>query len=889
MPRYIRYKRLKQQINFLNCDDLDKWEDTCNYRLSEYYDVCDSNCNCATTDGVEPILQYRWNNINPNYGYYCENNDRYYKQRKEVSYDNGQTWLYVIPEEYRNGELYETNSKFCTSDDIMFEYKLDETRDAYCDKFNKMRYYVKNVSFDGGKTWEILTWNKPDGTIYKEYKSMLEEENSCDCGWVGYEYRKSDEYICGQDIDENHQEKYSYEIWKQYEICSNQPTGLVEYRNPQPDCDCGFSGTTFVFDGQYICGSDIESDGLVITKVTNGSITSDNQITTSGISFNNNLDIRIDFKIAEKSNVKVNFKFSNGSNIFMMEDIDSYDDFVNPPVNIIANSYNTEFNNLSKGNHSIYIRLNNQTSRTDDITLTAKLINISTEYDMDKTYEIWVEKDYCTNISTGNIEYRNGQYTVCGCGNLKREYRKSDESVCGSELGEGFEQTSKYEVWKEWEYCLDDPQYDKITGNIKYENPQSDCDCGYKDLTYIFEGEYACGSEIGSGYSEVVKYEIWKEMDLCTNELTGNIKYGNPKISTDCGAIPENSFYAIYGEFDTNNSEEFKVADFRWDRCEVYDVDFSEYITTSNNYINSESKNKDYRIFSFSNFNQKDYYGFFVNTFKLLHCYANLDFSEDALMTNMFRGCRSLKSVELSTTGEIKPTDIEGMFEGCSALTEVNLSNFDTSNVETMMTMFDGCTSLRYLDLSYLNVSNVKNIDSMFGNCINLSSLNLSNWDTSKITNMTDVFNGCTSLSSVILSNWGTSNVENFSYMFKNCSGLTTLDLSSFKAEIAKYAIEMFYGCSNLTYINMSNFIGSNITNLGDMFNGCSNLISLDLSSFEPMDSVPNKYHMFYGCNNLSHIKCKQSFKNWCITNQSLIALPDSMREGGSGNWEIVD
>ena len=45
---------------------------------------------------------------------------------------------------------------------------------------------------------------------------------------------------------------------------------------------------------------------------------------------------------------------------------------------------------------------------------------------------------------------------------------------------------------------------------------------------------------------------------------------------------------------------------------------------------------------------------------------------------------------------------------------------------------------------------------------------------------------------------------------------------------------------------------------------------------------------MFNGCTNLNHIKCKQAFKDWCINNASSISLPDTMKEGGTGTWEIV-
>lgn len=46
---------------------------------------------------------------------------------------------------------------------------------------------------------------------------------------------------------------------------------------------------------------------------------------------------------------------------------------------------------------------------------------------------------------------------------------------------------------------------------------------------------------------------------------------------------------------------------------------------------------------------------------------------------------------------------------------------------------------------------------------------------------------------------------------------------------------------------------------------------------------------MFNNCSNLTHIKCKQSFKDWCWINQDEIELPTAMRNGGNGQWEIVE
>ena len=66
-----------------------------------------------------------------------------------------------------------------------------------------------------------------------------------------------------------------------------------------------------------------------------------------------------------------------------------------------------------------------------------------------------------------------------------------------------------------------------------------------------------------------------------------------------------------------------------------------------------------------------------------------------------------------------------------------------------------------------------------------------------------------------------------------------------------------------------------------------SSLQSLDLSNFDT-SNVTVMGGIFSGCTNLNHIKCKQAFKDWCITNASSISLPAEMQEGGTGTWEIV-
>ena len=99
----------------------------------------------------QPEAIYRWLNINPSISYYCEGTTKYVKQQKEVSYDNGITWADVIPYEYQKGEVLEEMSIDCSS-----TYRwanLDPTTEYYCSGTTKMYKQQKQYSTDGGSTW----------------------------------------------------------------------------------------------------------------------------------------------------------------------------------------------------------------------------------------------------------------------------------------------------------------------------------------------------------------------------------------------------------------------------------------------------------------------------------------------------------------------------------------------------------------------------------------------------------------------------------------------------------------------------------------------------------------------------------------------------------------
>ena len=159
---------------------------------------------------------------------------------------------------------------------------------------------------------------------------------------------------------------------------------------------------------------------------------------------------------------------------------------------------------------------------------------------------------------------------------------------------------------------------------------------------------------------------------------------------------------------------------------------------------------------------------------------ANLNTSNVTDMSNMFFGCASLTSLDVSHFDTSNVTYMGGMFETCQYLTNLDVSHFDTGNVTNMAGMFGYCASLNNLDVSHINTSNVTDMGGMFNFCASLTSLDVSNFNTSNVTDMSNMFGACASLTSLDVSNFNTSNVTNMKYMFSNCQSLTKLNLLNF-------------------------------------------------------------------------------------------------------------
>ena len=216
-----------------------------------------------------------------------------------------------------------------------------------------------------------------------------------------------------------------------------------------------------------------------------------------------------------------------------------------------------------------------------------------------------------------------------------------------------------------------------------------------------------------------------------------------------------------------------------------------------------------------------------------------------------FREMKEIEGIEYLNTEKV--TNMRDMFHGCSSLQSLNLSTFNTQNVTDMNYMFSNCTSLQNLNLSSFNTQNVTGMNGMFYRCFNLQSLDLSSFNTQNVTGMFIMFSGCTSLQSLDISSFDTRNVTTIDAMFWSCSSLQSLDLSNFDTQKVWGMSEMFSNCSALQNLDLYSFDTQNVEHIDGIFKGCTKLASVTLGpDFKKLGE-----EAFYNCPSLATINAK--------------------------------
>ena len=239
-------------------------------------------------------------------------------------------------------------------------------------------------------------------------------------------------------------------------------------------------------------------------------------------------------------------------------------------------------------------------------------------------------------------------------------------------------------------------------------------------------------------------------------------------------------------------------------------------------------------------------------------------------MCNMFAGCSSLTSLDVTHFNTANVTDMSRMFSGCSSLTSLDVTHFNTANVTNMRNMFSSCSALLSLDVRNFNTANVTNMSFMFSSCSSLTSLDVTHFNTANVTNMRNMFSSCSALLSLDVRNFNTANVTDMRLMFSSCSSLTSLDVTNFNTANVTDMGKMFNNCSALLSLDVTNFNTAKVTDMSYMFSSCVALTSLYLTNFNT-EKVTNMRSMFSSCKALTTIYASSKFVTTQVSNSSFM------------------
>ena len=205
--------------------------------------------------------------------------------------------------------------------------------------------------------------------------------------------------------------------------------------------------------------------------------------------------------------------------------------------------------------------------------------------------------------------------------------------------------------------------------------------------------------------------------------------------------------------------------------------------------------------------------------------------------SSMFRNCKNITEVDLSSFKNSIAFTLDQMFYGCESLISINFGNFNTSLIESMALMFYGCLNLISLNLSSFVTTNVIYMDRMFYNCKSLKEINISNFNLSRIRLINSMFYGCESLISINLPTIQKHRNIDLDDMFRNCFNITEIDLSNFSFVINRTDY-MFYNCYSLTSLNFPNFNLIDLKSFLFMFSNCLNLKYINLNNASDNSSL---------------------------------------------------
>ena len=891
--RYIRYKYQKQQINFLNCNDINKWIDTCQTRVIGFDSVCESNCNCGEIRDMEYQPQYRTKKLNPNYSYECVDMDRHYKLQKQISYDNGITWMDI--DEYEIGELYESNSPFCSAEVIIYDWF--PTGRYKCVGYNKINEEVKRVSFDNGLNWSDLSFVDDNGNVTYEYRFNASniEENCCDCGYREYEYRISNpiEYVC--DVNTKS------EVWYKWQYCPTDPSldvklDEVELRNPVEDEDyCGIN-VYFVWDASSINYCQFKLNNTSYSATTENSVLNDDgtytytaslsdlgikEVTRRNAMFSYNETLLKLYKVPKSNDTSLKYMLIDCYNLNYI-DANAFGDTSN--VTDMSNMFNycsglTSLD-LSNFNTSNVTTMNSMFRNCDGLTsLDLSSFNTSAVTNMQYMFNSCsgLTSLDLSNFDTSNVNYMSYMFQNC-------------RSLTSLDLS-SFNTSKITNMNYMFAGCRVLTSLDLSSFDTSKVTSMNNMFAGCINLTSLDLSNFDTSALTNIGYMFQNCYSLtslnlsnWDTSNVTTiTRMFGNCTSLSEIIMDNCScdtvsfiidrlndaSLQNVLIYSNSGCEGTNchqtTDREYNgyLIDVIKPSCEFYEVsNFNVYkvytdtntdincnVTTSNGvelYLENQIPNS----VNPSGYNDTDV----IRTVTAYTDYGEYTFEQNyntAQARTLIYEWNTNKSS--SSLRYYKTTSSSISISSFSTHPVNYLFEFDVERI-----IFSGTHITNLIQM--VRMDTITDMASMFRDCSGLTSLDTSGWNTSNVYDMSTMFYNCSGLTSLDLSGLDTSKVKYMYHMFYKCRSLTSLDLSSFNTSAVTDMGSMFSDCYNLTSLDLSNWDTSKVTSMGYMFQYCSGLTSLDLSgwhfSYYEYSSPSSVYirGMFYGCANLTSI-----------------------------------
>ena len=261
-----------------------------------------------------------------------------------------------------------------------------------------------------------------------------------------------------------------------------------------------------------------------------------------------------------------------------------------------------------------------------------------------------------------------------------------------------------------------------------------------------------------------------KNMFLGCSSLSGDIDWKSVKVSDKTYAKIDGGYFRDKAY---DNRPWVKYADgtltFRCGYKKIWGE--NEYALNSDENLPAWNTHKD-------NITQVVFEASFANA-RPTSCYA---WFQDFIKLKQIEGIENLNTENV--------TDMSDMFRFCSSLTSLDVTHFNTGNVTSMADMFSSCPRLAELDVTHFNTANVKDMSYMFASCSGLISLDVTNFNTANVTNMRYMFKGCFKLKKIYVSDkFVTDDVIDSKDMFLGCHSLSgDIDQNSVKVNDKTYA-----------------------------------------------------------------------------------------------------